>query len=383
MAPNIMKDIRNNPSMLLEGRSDSIVEFAEPPHAEEQQTELTKRARQVTTASTHEQVVEMLKAAAPKPQSGTKAPKEALQAVYGAGIYKAGLPLDILCVQTFMAGFYIAMAGQLLISALGGILGASLFPVGLIAVVLTSAELFTGDALIFVTSLLGGRVSWKQMARNWTVAWIGNFCGTLTWTVLISYLSDAFEENVEARNFAVKLAHKKAFQSWGAIFFKGIGANTMVCLGIWQATCAEEVAGKVLALWFPVVGFVLMGLDHVIANQYFIPLGMILQAKYSEDYTELETISVVHLLFKALLPATLGNLIGGGFFIGAIYWYAFDSMESMNRVRERIGSAWSHNPRYYRGKTPAISAAQSRNSPVHSKHGHEDEGEEAQRPGEP
>jgi formate/nitrite transporter len=278
---------------------------------------------------------------------GTKAPKDALKAVYAAGVYKANLPLDILLVQTFMAGFYIAMAGQFFLSVGGDFLGAAMFPVGLVAVVLTSGELFTGDALVFVTAWLGQKVTSQQLARNWTVAWLGNFVGALTWAALLSYASDALHDKGQVE-LAIHIAQKKALQPWFHIFLKGIGANAMVCLGIWMATCSEEVAGKILAIWFPTTGFVIMGFEHSIANQYFLPLGMMLMAQHPE--IEGPRITVQHLLFKALLPATLGNLVGGGIFIGAIYWYAFDSMESMNRVRERIGRAWSSRPHYHHKK---------------------------------
>ncbi len=88
-----------------------------------------------------------------------------------------------------------------------------------------------------------------------------------------------------------------------------------------------------------------MGLEHSIANQYFIPLGMMFMSGGDHEF-EGEPIPVSRLLFRALLPATLGNLVGGGIFIGAIYWYAFDSMESMNQVRDHIGRAWSSRPHY-------------------------------------
>ena len=207
----------------------------------------------------------------------------------------------------------------------GGILGASLFPAGLLAVILTSAELFTGDALVFVASVLGGRVSYKYLIRNWTVSWICNFAGCLFWAYFMSYLSDAIDDS-GAHDFAIKVAYKKVHQTWGQILLKGIGANFMVCVSVWQATCAEEVSGKVLALWFPVTGFVLMGFDHVIANQFLIPLGMMLGAD----------ISVKTLLFEALLPATIGNVIGGGVLVGGVYWYVFDSMHTTKSVMGRL-----------------------------------------------
>jgi formate/nitrite transporter len=243
----------------------------------------------------------------------TKTPKDTLKAIYKNGQYKAALPLRLLSVQSFMAGFYIAMAGHLFFAVGGGVLGAALFPVGLIAVVLTSAELFTGDALVFIVSVLGRKVSVSKLIRNWTVSWIMNFAGALTWASILAYASDALESQQE---LVISVATKKASQTWVHVFIKGIGANFMVCLGVWQATCAEEVAGKMFAIWFPVMAFVAMSFEHSIADQFYIPVGMM----YGAD------ISISRMLVHVLLPATLGNIVGGGLCIGAVYWYVFDSM---------------------------------------------------------
>jgi hypothetical protein len=117
---------------------------------------------------------------------GTKAPKETLEAIYKAGQYKAALPLNLLMIQSFMAGVYIAMSGHLYLAVGGGgVLGAALFPTGLITVVLTSAELFTGDAFVFVASVLDGCVPFSKLCRNWTVAWCMNFAGSLFWAGLL------------------------------------------------------------------------------------------------------------------------------------------------------------------------------------------------------
>jgi len=251
----------------------------------------------------------------------TKAPKDTLLAVYKAGEYKAGLPLRLLMVQSFMAGVYIAMAGQLYLAVGGGVLGSALFPTGLIAVVLTSAELFTGDALVFIASYLGGKVSFYKLLRNWSVSWVMNFVGSLFWAYFLVYLTDALVDQ-DRLELIIHVALKKGTAPWWHIFLKGIGANFMVCIGVWQATCSEEVAGKVLGLWFPIAAFVMMGFDHAIANQFFIPLGMM----YGAD------ISISHLLFQALLPASLGNIVGGGILVGAVYWYVYDSMASNKRL---------------------------------------------------
>ena len=259
-------------------------------------------------------------------RSATKSPSQTLEAVYSTGQYKAGLPLHILSVQSFMAGIYIAMAGQLYLSVGGGVLGAALFSAGLLGVVLTSGELFTGDALVFVAALLGGRVKPSSVARNWVVSWCVNFVGCLAWAFVIGYASDALQDLGKAE-YAVAVAEKKAGQTFLGTFLKGIAANFMVCVGVWQATCAEEVSGKVLALWFPITGFVASGFDHCIANQFFFPLGMFLGA----DIT-------VGNMFLKLLAATMGNVLGGGFFVGAVYWYVFDSMQSVHHLKAKIRS---------------------------------------------
>jgi formate/nitrite transporter len=200
---------------------------------------------------------------------GTKPPKDALKAVYAAGKARAAMTMDVLIVQSLMAGLYIGMATHLLLAIGGGVIGAVFFPIGLLAILLTSAELFTGDILIFMASVLGGQVSVRSVCRNWTISWFGNMAGCLVWAYFMVYLPGSLED-VGKNEFAIKVALAKANQTWGAIFLKGIGANFMVCLAIWQATCAEEVAGKALAVFLPMSGFVLMGFDHVIANQFLI-----------------------------------------------------------------------------------------------------------------
>jgi formate/nitrite transporter len=200
---------------------------------------------------------------------GTKVPTDALKAIYASGKARAAMPLDVLIVQSIMAGLYIGMATHLLFAIGGGVLGAVFFPIGLLGIIMTGAELFTGDILFFLPSLLSGHVSVRSVCRNWTVSYFGNFAGCVAWAYFMVYLPGALED-IGKNEVAIKVALAKANQAWGSIFLKGIGANFMVCLAIWQATCAEEVTGKLLAIFLPLSGFVIMGLEHCIANQFII-----------------------------------------------------------------------------------------------------------------
>jgi formate/nitrite transporter len=157
----------------------------------------------------------------------------------------------------------------LLFAVGGGVLGAVFFPVGLLAILLCNGDLFTGDILIMLPSLLSGKVSVKAVARNWIVSWFGNMVGCLLWAYFMVYLPGSLED-IGKNEIAIAVALKKANQTWGSIFLKGVGANFMVNLAIWQATCAEEVVSKLAAIFLPLSGFVIMGLEHSIANQFII-----------------------------------------------------------------------------------------------------------------
>lgn len=260
-------------------------------------------------------------------------PKRILGAVYQFGEFKAEEPLTIVMMQAFQAGCYKSIACQLYLTVGGGVLGGVLFPVGLIAILLTGAELFTSDSLFMVASFLGGKIHYGSLVRNMVLSWIFNYVGVLCWAAFLTMWSGQLE-NAGQVDYAIYVAEQKALKPWHEIFLRGIGANFLICLAVWQATTANEVAGKILAIWFPVMAFVIIGFDHCVANMYFITLGMWYGAE----------VSVVQLLFLALLPATLGNMIGGGFGLGLVYWYLDDSFASTTVLKGKIVDAVTYYP---------------------------------------
>jgi formate/nitrite transporter len=97
------------------------------------------------------------------------------------------------------------------------------------------------------------------------------------------------------------------------LFFRGLGCNWLVCLGVWLAIASDDITGKIWGLWFPIMAFVGLGFEHSIANMFFIPLGMFNGAN----------VSIGQFLFTNLLPVTLGNIVGGAGFVGVIYWWLY------------------------------------------------------------
>jgi len=244
------------------------------------------------------------------------------------GRHKAEEAWYILSLQAFQAGCYKSIACQIYLTVGGGILGAVLFPVGLIAIILTGAELFTSDSLFLVTAFLSGEIHYSKLVRNFTLSWVFNFIGCLFWGGLLAQVSGQLED-ADAIDFAVYTAEHKANQPWGQIFLKGIGANFLIALALWQATTSKDGAGKILGIWFPVMTFVELGFEHCVANMFFLPVGMWNGAD----------VSVVTLLFLQLLPATLGNMVGGGIGMGVVYWFLYDSTASRKQFNEKIGEA--------------------------------------------
>lgn len=119
--------------------------------------------------------------------------------------------------------------------------------------------------------------------------------------------SSAYSEH--AVSFA---ASKVVSPGWHQIFLRGIGANWLVCLACFLALMAREYFSKVVAIWWPTFAFVTLGFDHVVANMFFVPLGIFLGSP---------EISVGYYIWKSMIPALIGNVIGGGLFVGVVYWY--------------------------------------------------------------
>lgn len=214
---------------------------------------------------------------------------------------------------------------------IGKALAGALFATGLMMVVITGAELFTGNMLI-VVSCLEGKTKWLRMLRNWFYVYAGNFVGSIL-VVLFIILSGQFNfSDGLLGGFTIKLASYKVSLTFTNAFFMGILCNWLVCMAVWMAFAAKDIAGKLLAIFFPIWLFITSGFEHSIANMYYIPAGIIAKGnpKWAEaaltfgiTQDKLDALNFSNFIFKNLIPVTLGNIIGGALFVGAIYWISF------------------------------------------------------------
>ncbi len=249
-------------------------------------------------------------------------PQQVIKIAQRTAEAKLSKPFADTLTAAFLAGTYIAMGGALSIvvgfgfpeitaanPALQRLLSGALFPLGLILVVFAGAELFTGNNAILVPGVLNRQYSVWQVLKNWTLVWLGNFIGALFFAYVLIYLTGIFNDIWQGA--AVSIAEAKCSLSWMQAFLRGIGANWLVCLAVWLCYAAQSTSGKIVGMWFPVMCFVALGYEHCIANMFFIPLGMLFGAD----------ISVSAMFVDNLIPATLGNIVGGALFVGLLYWY--------------------------------------------------------------
>jgi formate/nitrite transporter len=260
----------------------------------------------------------------------TLSPSEIPAAAEAAALRKVNeQSLGKTLVLGFLAGVYIAMGGllSLLVGSgfpewaamnpgLAKLLAGAMFPIGLILVVFAGAELFTGNNATLIPGLLNKRYGTAAVAKNWTWVWLSNFVGAVFFAYVMVYLTGVIATD-PWHSAIIRIAEAKTSMAWHVVFIKGIGANWLVCLAVWLGLSARSAAGKMLGLWFPVMCFVAIGFEHSIANMFFIPSGMFQGAQ----------VSWASLVWDNLIPATLGNIVGGALFVGGAYWYAYHPTE--------------------------------------------------------
>lgn len=252
-------------------------------------------------------------------------PKETAAEFAASGLYKSNLSVSKFIVIAILGGAFIAFGGLLSVVVAGGspgigaenpglikFIAGSLFPIGLIMVSLTGADLFTSDCTAFTLPLLQRKIHAGTFLKYLMLSYLFNFVGAQ----LVAYLLSIHIGTLPGDpwiGYLHGMAEGKVDQNFVKVFVKGIGANWLVCLGMWMGFTAKDVIGKCVGIWIPVMLFVTLGYEHSIANMFFIPAAIYSGAPVMwGDF-----------IVKNLIPATLGNFVGGAFMVGCLYWYLF------------------------------------------------------------
>lgn len=209
------------------------------------------------------------------------------------------------------------------------LLSGLVFSLGLILVVVGGAELFTGNNLI-VMAWAGGKIGMSEMLRAWAIVYVGNFIGAAATAIMIFLAGTYALGNGAVGAAALATAEAKAALPFTEALFRGILCNVLVCLAVWLCYSARSTADKILAIVPPITAFVAAGFEHSIANMYFLPFGLAIKGfapdsfwtaigQMPEGFAALDYAA----LATNLIPVTIGNVIGGGVLVGAVYWFVY------------------------------------------------------------
>ncbi len=169
----------------------------------------------------------------------------------------------------------------------------------------------------------------SSLARNWAAVYAGNFAGAVA-TAYIIYLTTQYSMAGGAVGVtAMELANAKCALPFVAAMTRGIYCNALVCLAVWLCFSCRTTTDKILAIIFPITAFVTAGFEHSVANMYFVPVGIFIKTKgaywasMNVDVTQFNALNWNNFLLVNLLPVTIGNIIGGSLFVGAVYWLIY------------------------------------------------------------
>jgi len=251
-----------------------------------------------------------------------KSPAALYDGAVAAGAAKASASFGKIFKLGIVSGAHIAFGAYLAVTVGGAcpglaasnpglqkmVLGAFGLPFGLIMTLVTGGELFTGNTALVTAAVMEGKTSMKNLVKNWTASYLGNFVGSL----LLAYL--AFQSGtLGSLPGAAAIATAKCSLPWMTAFVRGILCNWLVCMAVYMASGCATMTGKIIAVWFPISAFVALGLDHSIANMFLIPLGILRGAD----------ITLAQFITANLIPVTLGNIIGGAACVMAPFGLTF------------------------------------------------------------
>lgn len=263
---------------------------------------------------------------------GYFSPKELIGWYASAGTGKCSLGTVQLLLLGVLAGLFIAMGCAVTSTAAFGVknvglartLSGVLFPFGLCMVIVTGAELFTGNNLL-VISLLEKQCTLGRLLRNWILSYLGNFAGAALLAMGCVFCGQLEHGSGALAVYTIKVAINKCSMDFFSSFGLGVFCNLLVCTAVLMAMSAKDGAGRLMGAFIPICCFITCGFEHCVANMYYITAGILAAgvpeyAFLAQDAgLDLSVLTAGNFLLGNLLPVTLGNILGGAG-LGSVLW---------------------------------------------------------------
>jgi formate transporter len=256
------------------------------------------------------------------------------------GVKKTGLDILRMFLLAILAGAFIAMGAIFATTVSAGasalpygitrLLAGITFTLGLILVVVSGSELFTGNSLIII-AFANRRISLSKLLRNWGVVYLGNFVGALL-TAYLMFLGRQYTFGGGSIGLvALNTGEAKTALSFIQAVVLGVFCNALVCMAVWMCYSARTTIDKILAIIPPISAFVAAGFEHSIANMYFIPMALLIKQMGTPAFFEaikktpadFPHLTWSNFFLANLLPVTIGNIIGGVAMVGLMYWFIY------------------------------------------------------------
>lgn len=248
-----------------------------------------------------------------------------------AGTGKAKLCAKHLILRGILSGALLGFATTLAFTATAqtglGIVGALIFPVGFVMIVLLGLELVTGNFAVVPLGVLDRRITMSQLWFNWGWVFLGNLVGGILYAILFA---KTLAPAAPMTKMLVSISEMKTlgyaklgYEGLVAAFVKAVLCNWMVTLGVVMSLTSQSTAGKIAAMWLPILTFFAQGFEHSVVNMFVIPAGMILGAQVSfSDWW----------LWNQI-PVTLGNIFGGFVFTGFALYLTYKKSPAVAEVK--------------------------------------------------
>ena len=258
-------------------------------------------------------------------------PAEAAENYANTSVKKAQIPVAKGLILSILAGALIAFPGAVTNMAGYGltnnsvirIISGLLFAFGLGMVIVSGAELFTGNTLMTI-GVLDKRVKLLKVLRSWVIVYIGNFIGSILVAVVCAKFGWVDAGKGALAVYSMKVAVGKMTMPFANAFFMGICCNVLVTLGVLFSLSAQDMTGRILGAYTPVAFFVICGFNHSIADMFYCTLGLFCKPEYAamaqEAGVAVEKLTWGNYFLGNMLPVTLGNIVGG-VLVAFIFWY--------------------------------------------------------------
>ena len=242
-------------------------------------------------------------------------PSEIYELACQKGVVKAKANLKYMLSLGFLGRAFIGVGFLALLrvsgsmpkefGGLASLLGASVFPIGLICILVGGGELVTGNMMAVTVAYLNKKVSLKLLTKNLFIITLANLVGSLFVAYFLGHLTGLTGGTIAA-------GESKIYLSFWQVLFSAVGCNWLVGMAVWLNFCAKDVGGKMFGVWFPIMTFVAIGFQHVVANMFVIPAAMFGGANIT--FTQ---------FLNNMVGVFLGNYLGGALLVAGLYTLAY------------------------------------------------------------